>query len=516
MTAAAQGFVGRRRVVTGAFALAFAGLGARVVQIASEEGAAPARSAGPTAPPVRADVVDRDGAVLATSMPAASITADPVRIADPEATAARLAALLPDVNERRLARALADRDRRFVWVARGVTPRQRQAVFDAGVPGVGFREEARRAYPRGTLAAHALGLVDVDGRGLSGVEAAYDALLTAPDATALRLSLSLPIQHALEATLDVGMTATGAKRAAVIAMDPTTGEILALASRPGFDPHAPGRARQLARTNHALASRFELGSVMKVATYAQAMDAGASLADPAPDGDAATLAEAFAQSDNAAAAALALRQGAEDHRAFLTRMGLLASADVGLAESAAPLAPPDWRDATRESVSRGYALAVSPLAFAAAACATVNGGRRVVPSLVRREAALGPRVLSESASAKVRALLAHAVTHGTGRRAARPGLSVGGKTGTAWTLGPQGYDPDAIVASFVGVTPVDRPRLLVFALLDRPQTGLDGGRARGAGSTAAPLVGEMLAKAAPLRGIAPDPDADFTLAAARG
>ncbi|MCG8442280.1 MAG: penicillin-binding protein 2, partial [Caulobacterales bacterium] len=407
--------------------------------------------------------------------------------------------------------------RRFVWVRRGLTPRQRRAVFDLGLAGLDFREEPRRVYPRGRFAAHVAGFADIDGRGRAGGERAFNADLTAGAGAPVALSLDIRAQHALEEELRAARTRYSAEAAAGVVMDVMTGEVLALASLPDFDPNAPAEASPAERRNRAMAGVFELGSVFKIFTYATALDAaadidlartlatdeplmvsGAPIRDAYPAPGALTVRQAFIRSSNVGAALLALEAGEDRQRAYLDAFGLFDPAPVAYAESARPLVPDSWRPARRATLSYGYGLSVSPLAFTAAFAAAVNGGVYVEPTLrpVGPRRPTGRRVIKPETSAALRGLLRDVVADGTGRRADVPGYRVGGKTGTAEKARPGGYDPDRIIASFAAAFPIDAPRYAVVIILDEPK-GPDGdARRAGGGYTAAPTAGRVIRRLA--------------------
>jgi cell division protein FtsI (penicillin-binding protein 3) len=526
-------------VAMSAFALAFMAIGGATVQLALSGAAAPdlaRRSpAASAAIAPRSDIVDRNGELLASTLTTHSLFADPARVWDPAATAQALAAALPGLDAAEteaIIRAGAESRRRFVWIKRGLTPRQRQAVFDLGLAGLEFREEPRRVYPRGRLAAHVLGWTNIDGDGVAGAERAFDAELSRGNGRPLALSLDLRVQFALDDELGRALAAYEAQAAVGIVSDVRTGEILALASLPDFDPNHPGDADPEARRNRAMASVYELGSIFKTFTVAAALDsglastetilptdrplevAGATINDLAPAGRKLTLGEVFIRSSNVGAGALGLAMPPRVQRDYLTRFGLLDRAPVDYAESARPLTPPVWDDTARATVSFGHGVAVSPVAFMAAFGAAVNGGSYVRPTLrpVGPRGALEEPVISPDTSREIAALLRAAVLFGTGRRADAPGLGVGGKTGTAEKASEGGYDPERIVASFAAVFPYDNPRYAVLILLDEPKGNEETRGRGGAGYTAAPIAGAVIARIAPLLGVPRAEDTDALLA----
>lgn len=510
-----------------AFALAFMAIGGATVQLALS-GEAEART--PLPPAIvsgdseaprtqRANIVDRNGELLAATHTTYSLFADPTRVWDIDAAAAAINDALPEADAAETAqrlRAAADRGRRFVWIERGLTPRQRQRVFDLGLAGFDFQEEPSRIYPRGRLAAHVLGWTNIDGVGVAGAERAFDAELARGDGNPLALSIDLRVQYALDDELRKAMERHAAQAAVGLVTDVRTGEILGLVSLPDFDPNQPGAADADAQLNRALNSVYELGSIFKTFTVAAALDSGtadaatllptdhpleaggAVISDAAPAGRQLSLAEAFIASSNVGIGALGLSLGPEVQQDYLARFGLLSTAPVDFAESAPPLLPNVWNESERATVSFGHGIAVSPAAYMAAFGAVVNGGSYVRPTLrpVSVRGAVGESVLKPETSVEIAQLLRAVVLFGTGRRADVPGLGLGGKTGTAEKPVAGGYDPDRIVASFAAVFPYDDPRYAVLILLDEPQgTEETHGRA-GAGYTAAPTAGAVAARVA--------------------
>jgi len=465
--------------VASVFGLAFLALGLATAQIAltGDRAIRTARADGAVAR--RADIVDRNGEILASTLMSHSLYADPRRIWDADVAAAALARTLPGLDEAATAEALRDDppgSRHFAWIKRGLSPRQRQAVFDLGIAGLDFREEPRRVYPRGRLAAHVLGFTNIDGVGAAGAERAFEAELVGGDGRPLALSIDLRVQYALDEELRAAMDGYAAKAAVGLVTDVRTGEILALVSLPDFDPNHPASAGQDARTNRALASVYELGSIFKTFTIAMALDTGQAdirrvlptdaplnvggevIHDAAPVRRRLTTAEVFVRSSNVGAGYLALEAGLQTQREYLWRFGLMDRAPVGYAESARPLRPEVWDEAARATVGFGHGMAVSPVAFAAAFGAVVNGGEYVRPTLRPADprGVISDRILSPETSAEMARLLRAAVLYGTGRRADAPGLGVGGKTGTAEKTVDGEYVDGLVVSSFAAVFQIGR------------------------------------------------------------
>ncbi len=528
----------RARYVAWSVVAVFGLIALKAGAVAMDPAEAASVRSGPFEAPVRrADIVDRNGELLATSVEVYSLFADPRAIWDAEATARQLADVLPDLDVGALAARLANRDRAFVWVRRGLTPRQRQAVFDLGLEGLGFRTERRRAYPRGALAGHVLGYTSVDGTGLGGLELSQEARL-AEGGAPLAVTLHSGVQFALEAELARAASHHDARGGAGVLIEVGTGDVWALASWPPFDPNRAHEtpADASGRLNRASNAVYELGSVFKPLTVAAALEAGVlspsetfDTETPIPIGgfeiddlhpiDApASVTDIVADSSNIGTVRIAQRLGDAGLIAFLERAGLLSAVPIELPGDAPPLVPDTWRPITVATVSYGHGLAVSPLAFGAAVAALGNEGVWVAPTLLRRPQAGGDahalrtrRLVSPDVARLVVDMMREAVRDGTGSRADVAGYRVAGKTGTAEKPVGGGYADDRNVTSFAALFPAERPQYALLIVLDDPKPGTraDGVRTGVTSAwNAAPAAGRTIERIAPLLGIAPRLDAD--------
>jgi cell division protein FtsI (penicillin-binding protein 3) len=501
----------------------FSVLAARLIDL-TLEGVAP-KAAHKSEPVVhaRAQLLDRNGAIIATDLATASVYADARVITDPYATASAIASVLPELDEEALVHKLASK-RAFIWVARGLSPKQHSAVHNLGLAGIGFRNEPRRIYPNGVKAAHVIGYTDVDNRGLAGMEHTLDKELRGQKEP-IRLSLDLRVQHIAEDELGQAMARFSAKAAAGVILDMENGEVLASASLPNFDPNTPGLGNAEACLNRVSLGVFELGSIFKVITTAYALDSGlVQLSDSfdtsVPIQEAGftindfhgvkrslTVPEIFMRSSNIGTVRMMLQAGEGMHRQLFAKLGLLDRVGGELPERGMPLVAQRWERITSMTTSYGHGIAVTPLHYAVAAASLLNGGRRIEPTFLLAAHAMQPQgqqVISETTSEYLRALMRLTVTHGTGHGADVAGYHVGGKTGTAEKPGESGgYREHALISSFVAIFPADKPRYLVFALLDEPQGIVETHGYATGGWTAAPTVGRMIERIAPLLGMAP-------------
>ncbi len=523
---------GRTRLLVAGmvFALAFLVVSGRLVDVAVfTAGSAPRLAATPAVPTLetgRADIVDRNGVVLATTLPSASLYANPRQLRDPAEAARQLARALPDLSEAEI-RAKLSTERSFIWLKRNLTPREQYRVNRLGIPGLYFEREPRRYYPHGRLTAHSVGFTDVDNKGLAGIEQSFDEVLRGRS-EALALSLDLRVQHVLAEELGAAMHEFAAVGAAGVAMDASSGEVLALVSLPDFDPERPGAAAPEARFNRASLGLYEMGSVFKIFTTAMALDEGVvtlddgydtsqpiraarfTITDYKPKNRWLSVPEIFMYSSNIGAAHMAMDAGTAVQRAFLDRLGLTRPARIELAEVGEPMLPSPWRDINTLTISYGHGLAVSPVQLASAVATVVNGGERRPATLIKRAAGSRPaghRAMSRKTSLTMRRLMRLVVRHGTGRKAGAKGYRVGGKTGTADKLVGGRYARNARIASFAGAFPMSEPRYVVFVMLDEPKgTERTHGYATG-GWVAAPVVRRVVERIGPMLGVEPVPDA---------
>ena len=487
---------------------------------------------GDVAPPValvetkRADIRDRNGVLLATTLATASLFAEPKNVIDPAEAARKLATVLDDMSEATILSRLSSA-RNFVWLKRNLTPRQQYQINALGIPGLHFRTEEKRFYPMGSLVSHVLGFTDVDNRGIAGVERYFDDQLAGSEespAQELALSIDVRIQHALRDEITRHMSIFQAIGGAGMVMDVQTGEILGLVSLPDFDPNRPTDFSGDAKFNRISLGVYEMGSTFKIFTTAMALDsgtvglqdgydatepirkAGFRIRDDHPKKRWLSVPEIFMYSSNIGAAKMAEDVGTDKQKVFLAKLGLLDRPSLEIPEVGAPILPPRWNSLETMTISYGHGLSVSPLQLSAATAAMVNGGKYVSPTVVRREEAMAApsrEVISQKTSDTVRRLMRLVVEKGTGGRAAAEGYLVGGKTGTAEKAVDGRYKRDALITSFVGAFPMNNPRYVVFAMLDEPKGNSSTHGFRSAGWTTAPIISRLISRIGPILSIAP-------------
>lgn len=481
----------------------------------------------------RPDVIDRNGRLLATDIEVPSLFADPALVLDRDELVEKLATVLSDINQSELRAQLADKTRRFVWIRRGLSPKTAQLVHDLGLPGLAFRNELRRAYPGGELAGHILGGVNIDNKGVGGIEKYIDEKVGVEgvhsaelsDRAPVRLSIDLGVQHSLEDELDTAMRYYHTEGAAGVVIDVKTGEVVASASLPRVDPLKPQQAQEPSRIDRVAAGSYELGSVFKTITLAMALDEGLATAatvldvrqpltagrytisDFHPSDRPLSVEEVFTHSSNVGAGMLALQAGADRFGGFLKRLGLTQPLTTEIGPAGLPQLPAQMERAELITMSYGHGIAVSPLQFASAAASILNGGMKITPTFLRfRESDEKPAaVISGMTSREIARLFRLNVLDpsGTGKRADVPGYRVGGKTGTAERASNGRYQEKAVLSSFLGAFPMDDPQYVTYVVLFEPQATPETNNQRTASMNAAPVTARIIRRIAPQLGVVP-------------
>ena len=532
---------GRLLVLGMFFFAAFTVVGARMGLLAASEPIEPVSAVSESEIVAkRADIVDRNGRVLATNLVTSALYAQPPLIVDPARAARELAAIFPDLKADWLLAQFSG-TRKFLWIKRKLSPEQMQLVHDIGDPGLLFGPREMRLYPNGTLAAHVLGgagfgregVASAEVVGTAGVEKTFDAFLRDPanNGAPLQLSLDLTVQAAAQEVLAGGMKLMNAKAATAVLMDVHSGEIIAMVSLPDFDPNTrpaqptSGDPSDSPLFNRSVQGVYELGSTFKIFTIAQALDLqlvniNSMIKTASPMtwgkfkirdfhnyGAELSVWDIVVKSSNIGTARVALQIGAERQKAFLKSLGLFEATPVELIEApgARPLVPKRWPEITTMTVSYGHGLSASPLHLAAGYAAIVNGGTMIKPTLLRRPVVtIGPRVISERTSETMRSMMRAVVTEGTASFGEVPGYFVGGKTGTADKAMPTGgYYKDKVIATFAAVFPSTEPKYVLVVTLDEPVDTSGSEPRRTAGWTAVPVAAEMIRRVAPLLGLRP-------------
>ncbi|MDP5110651.1 MAG: penicillin-binding protein 2 [Rickettsiaceae bacterium] len=479
----------------------------------------------------RYDIVDRNNNLLAVNLPSASLYANPRRVVDIEQSIEKLITIFPELDKKQLFIKL-NSDKSFEWIKRDVTPQEHEKIYNLGMPGFGFEREQKRIYTYGNLLSHVIGYVGRDLGGLAGIEKYFDEFLAGYDLLSenksqgnfLQLSIDVRIQNILSEELERTIKKFSAKGAAGMVVDPNNGEVLALVSKPDFDPHHPGAAKPEQLFNMATQGAYEMGSGMKSLTMAIGLDTGAtSLNDaydltymkvsgfqlkdyPRPLKGWHSVPYIFLKSSNIGIGQIMLEIGKKNLAEYLKKLGLLERLKIELPERARPLFPnySRWTDLRLITMSYGYGMSESPAHFMQAMVPIMNGGMLYPLTLIKRDPAKPletQRVFKEKTSADMRKLMRLVITKGTGSKAEVKGYYVGGKTGTANVAHAGKYDNTRRVSSFFGVIPATKPKYMVYIIYNEPKGIKETFGFAGGGWVAAPSTGIIMQKIAALYGI---------------
>jgi cell division protein FtsI (penicillin-binding protein 3) len=542
---------GRLLVLGLFFVCAFGTVGFRMAQIAASEPEEPAAAVREAIQAQRADIVDRNGRILATNLQTYSLYAQPQLMVNPDRAVDELVKIFPELDPARLKTDLTG-TRKFLWIRKKISPEQMQLVHDIGEPGLLFGPREMRLYPNGTLAAHVLGgstfgaegVHSAEVIGTAGVEKAFDGFLRDPanEGRPLELSLDLTVQAAATEVLEGGMRLMNAKAAAAVLMDAQTGEIITMISLPDFDPNnrprppAKGSPADSPIFNRAVQGVYELGSTFKIFAVGQALDLG--LVNPATMiatrgqvggynirdfhdyGAQLTVEDVIVESSNIGTARIAMMVGAERQQSFLKALGLMDPSPVELVEApyVKPLVPKKWSTISMLTISYGHGLSASPLHLAAAYATMLGDGHLVKPTILKRAAPQeGPQVISEATVRQLRSMVRQVVARGTASFGDVPGYEVGGKTGTADKPkeNGRGYHTDKVIATFASVFPAHDPKYVLIVTLDEPVETTGSEPRRTAGWTAVPVAAEMIRRIAPMLGLRPEIEQVSELAVTR-
>ncbi len=526
----------RIRLIACGFALVYCVIAGKLIFFGTHPGLPQGgHVAADTVAAARPDILDRNGAILATDIKVTSIFAEPRRIIDKDDAIEQLTAVLPGLDVKELRDRLNSR-KGFIWVKRAVTPKQQQEVYHLGLPGIGFMQENKRVYPNGPIAAHVLGYANIDGVGISGLEKYIDGEgladlhdagfnLTIDDLKPVVTSLDLNATYAVRDELAKGIAKFKAKAGAAAILDVNTGEVIAMASLPDFDPNNPVDALDPNCINRMTVGVYEMGSTFKALSIAMALDAGKVTLNSKIDARDSlryghftihdfhaqhrflTVPEVFTYSSNIGTARMALMVGVDGHKAFLHKMGQLSRLRTELPESAEPLVPKHWSELTTMTIAFGQGLNVAPLQALMAVGALVNGGMLINPTFLKRSEEDAkkdaPRIVKPETSESLRYLMRLNAEIGSARKADIRGYFVGGKTGTADKIIHGHYSNDKVLTTFMAIVPADKPKYLFFTMMDEPQGLPETGGYRTAAWNSGSVTGNIIERVGPMLGISP-------------
>lgn len=480
----------------------------------------------------RKEILDRNGKILAMNVPSGSFFANPPKVIDIEGSIKKISSVLPDIDKNKLKADLKS-GKNFIWVKRDLSPSEQARLFNLGLVGFDFKNEEKRIYAFGNLFSHVIGYVGRDSEGLAGLEKSYEKFLTDDPSSVskeevgkpLELTLDVRLQNIVSEELDRTIEEFKAKGAAAVVVDPTSGEILAMVSKPDFDPHRPGLASKEQLFNQASLGIYEIGSVFKILTLAVGLETKSvtlndlydisymkvgkfALKDYHKKQGWHSVPQIFVQSSNIGTSQIMLEISKENFKKYLRETGLTDKLNIEVPEKGTPLFPPEsrWDDLTRATMSYGYAISVSPLHFVRATIPVVNGGYLKELSLVKKKnkkELAEKRIFDEKTSKDMRKLLRLVVEKGGGKRAEVNGYFVGGKTGTAHKASGGRYAEGKRISSFFGIMPASDPKYLVYVMVDEPKASEKShGYATGSWA-AAPVVGRIFERIVSLYALKP-------------
>lgn len=522
------------------FALVFLVVIGRLVDVVEGPGAAGEPRLAHTRlvapPPPRADIVDRNGTLLATNLDSPALYVNSKEMLQsgesPDEAAKEITRALPDLSLAAI-RAKLTSGRSFAYLKRSLTPAQEYLVNNLGIPGIDFSPAERRVYPLGDLVAHTVGYCNVDNIGQAGIERGLNRTIR-DSREPVALSIDARVQYVLKDELQRVIDQFDAKGAAGIIMNVNTGEIVAMASLPDFDPNHPPSTNPKTETpedrerifNKITSGEYELGSVFKIFNTAMALDSGVSTMTSQYDARNGikigrftiedyhgkhrwlSVPEIFAYSSNIGSARMALAAGAERQKSFLARLGLLSPVPIQLNqdEVAKPHYPAVWRPVNVMTIAFGHGIAVTPLHMITATAAIINGGILRPPTMLKvpdGQEVAGVRVISPRTSEQMRKLFRLVVEDGTAKQGEAQGYVVGGKTGTAEKNLHGHYEEKKLVSSFMGAFPMNHPQYAIFTLVDEPHGNKESHGYATAGWTVVPATSRIIERIAPLLGVAP-------------
>jgi len=471
----------------------------------------------------RADIIDRNGVILATTIKTTSVYANAKQILNIGETCKKLSAVVRgDLKGLQLK---LEAGKTFVWVARHLTPEQKEKILRLGLPGINFVPDYKRIYPHGSLVSHVMGFTNIDNQGISGIEKSLNKELSS-SISPVQTSIDVRLQHIVRDELRRGIEEFSATGGAGLILDIETGEIVSLVSAPDFNPNHPSKAPRDNLFNKVSMGTYEMGSTMKIATIAMALENQIAklstvfdvtkplrvgrfkITDNHPKGRPLNVAEIFIHSSNIGTAQLALLAGAERQQSFMRKLGFMDAIDIELPEVGVPLIPKVWKEPSVITISYGYGFSITPIQLAAGVGTLAAGGLRIHPTLIKgkNRGKERDRVISEDHSKKILQLMRFVITDGTARKTNIKEYFVAGKTGTRKLLMGRKYNDNHVATSFMGVFGQinSQPRYAIFVMVEDPKGTKKTFGFNAAGWNSVVVTRRIIERAAPLLGLIPN------------
>ena len=517
----------RMMVLASIFTIAFCVIGLRLFEqtILKQKIRPPYKSTLTMVSPVkRANITDRNGHILATSLPIVNLYVDARYMPHPNELAAALLSVFPDMNKKDLMKKL-ESGHSFEYLRRNLTPEEQYAVNRLGYPQLNFDASERRVYPQSALFSHLLGFTNVDNEGIAGLEKQYEERLTQSEEP-LVLSVDVRIQETVHSILSAAVQKFSADGAVSLVVDAQNAEILAMVSLPDFDLNQTPIEPTL---NKASVGMYELGSVMKPFTVAIGLESkaitttstieafspyklakGRTITDFQAENRVLNVPEVLIYSSNIGTAKIAQSFGPATQKEFLNRFHFLSALNIDLPEVGRPIVQKKWDEVETATISYGYGLSVSPLHLVSGFRALIDGGYYLYPTFLKdgNQDAIYEQVLSEKTSKQMRHMLRGVVEVGSGKRANIKGYNVIGKTGTAQMQNPQNgrYIEGKVRTSFIGAFPIDNPKYIVYVMIENPAKRKEDWYFNTAGWNSCPTGGQIIEAIAPILGVEPKED----------
>lgn len=476
----------------------------------------------------RGKILDAHGNVIATTLTTASLYANPKMILDAHDASQKLCTLFKDLTFQDVFKKLSS-DKGFVWIKRNLSPTEQQRIMELGIPALDFEYEKKRIYPQGGLFSHIVGLTDIDGNGIAGIEKKFDESLKNNNKD-IQLSLSLPVQHILRDELQKSIQKFNAEGGSAIVVSIKTGKVIGMVSAPDFDPNTPSSLTTKNAFNRNTLGVYELGSIMKLLNTALFLEHGngdtATVFDASQPlkigrflvrdyrggkGKPLTVEEIFFYSSNIGSALMALSIGPEKQMDFLKTIGLLAPMSIELPEKGRPIMPRTHSKASCMTIAFGHGVASTPIQFMQSITNLLNGSHKPLSILANNQGnapatkETTPQLFSNKNKKEICRLMQRTLEEGTSKKARVKGYLIGGKTGTAEVVENGRYvKTGKNLTSFVGVFPINNPEYVVFTTLDKPHGLKETFGFTAAGWNAAPLGGNIISRVASVLGIEPD------------
>ncbi len=471
----------------------------------------------------RPHIYDRNDNLVALNIDISSVAIRPDILSNKDDVIDRILSAVPNFYREDLENKILN-DKKFVWLKRGVTPKERERIHNLGIPGIQFIEETKRFYSAANTLSNVIGYVNIDNKGQTGIEKYIDQNLNKEITEDIHLSIDLEVSHAIRDELLKSMRKYSAKGAASVLMNVNTGEVISMTSLPDFDPHYPKDALKPENINRVTKAVYEIGSTFKAFTAAMALDSGVvdldtiydatnpikigrhSISDFHAKNRKLTVEEIFIYSSNIGSAKMALDFGVEYHKSFLKKLGFMDQINSELPDPSKNIIPPNWKEINTMTISFGHGIAITPLHAAVAGASLVNGGRLIHPTFLKKntnETIDYSQVIDPTTSDKLKKLMYLNVINGSGKNAAVDGILVGGKTGSAEKVSDKIYEKNKLRTTFLGAFPINEPKYILFLLLDEPEGIEETHGYATAGYNVAPTFSNIVTRIAPMLDIIP-------------